>query len=212
MMQSRHEFFKTAINKYPLFQARLRDIFDAMDRAYKEAAEYYQFFCSGCRDSCCITRFYHHTFLEYFYLYTGYREAAEEIQSAILQRASMVCRETAAADRQGIRVRHMCPLNFDGLCSLYAYRPMICRMHGVAHELHQPGRAVSYAPGCHEFTRQCGHKEYHPFDRTPFYIKLAELEKDFKQVAGINAKIKMTVAQMVCTFAPQSAIEPLPVS
>ena len=200
IMQLRHDFFKATKKKYPVFQARLRDIFDAMDRVYNEAAEYYHFFCSGCTDSCCLTRFYHHTFLEYFNLLTGYRAAAKDKQDAILQKASTVCRETAAADRQGIRLQHMCPLNFDGLCSLYAHRPMICRMHGIAHELHQPGRPVSFAPGCHEFARQCGHKEYHPFDRTPFYMELAKLEKEFKQAAGINARIKMTVAEMVMQF------------
>ena len=164
-MQLTQEFFKTAKNKYPAFLDRLQELFDAMDRAYNEAAEYYQFSCSGCTDSCCLTRFYHHTFLEYLYLLTGYQAAAKDKQITILKSASTVCRETAAADQQAIRVRHMCPLNFDGLCSLYAYRPMICRMHGIAHELHQPGKAVSYAPGCHEFTKQCGQKEYHSFDR-----------------------------------------------
>jgi len=200
MMQLTHEFFKTAKNKYPVFLDRLREIFNAMDRAYNGAAEYYHFFCSGCTGSCCLTRFYHHTFLEYLYLLTGYQATAKEKQSTIIKKASAVCRETAAAGRQAIRVRHMCPLNFDGLCSLYAYRPMICRMHGIAHELHQPGKAVSYAPGCHVFAKQCGQKEYHPFDRTPFYIELAKLEKEFKQAAGINARIKMTIAEMVMQF------------
>jgi Fe-S-cluster containining protein len=200
MMQLTNEFFKTAKNKYPVFLDRLREIFDAMDRAYNEAEEYYQFFCSGCTDSCCLTRFYHHTFLEYFYLLTGYQATAKEKQNAIRKKAATVCRKTAAEGQQAIHVRHMCPLNFDGLCSLYAYRPMICRMHGIAHELHQPGKAVSYAPGCHVFTKQCGHKEYHPFDRTPFYIELAKLEKEFKQDSGIDAKIKMTIAEMVMQF------------
>jgi len=206
MMQLTHGFFITAKNKYPVFLDRLQEIFDAMDRAYNEAAEYYQFFCSGCTDSCCLMRFYHHTFLEYLYLLTGYQSVAKKKQNAIIKRAATVCRKTAAVDRQAIRVRHMCPLNIDGLCSLYAYRPMICRMHGIAHELHQPGKAVTFAPGCHVFTKQCSQKEYHPFDRTPFYIELAKLENEFKQAAGIETKIKMTIAEMVCTFGPQPKI------
>ena len=209
-MQLTQEFFETAKNEYPDFLVRLREIFDAMDRAYNVAAEYYQFYCSGCTDSCCLTRFYHHTFLEYLYLLTGYQSAAKEKQNEITKRAATVCRETAAADRQAVRARHMCPLNFDGLCSLYAYRPMICRMHGIAHELHQPGKAVAFAPGCHVFTERCGRKEYHPFNRTPFYIELAKLENEFKQAAGIEAKIKMTIAEIVCTFTPQSAGISLP--
>ena len=36
--------------------------------------------------------------------------------------------------------------------------------------------------------------------QAPFYIELAKLEKEFKQASGIDAKIKMTIAEMVMQF------------
>ena len=54
------------------FLDRLRDIFRAMDREYTRATEHYQFQCDGCMDNCCLTRFYHHTHLEFYYLRMGF--------------------------------------------------------------------------------------------------------------------------------------------
>ena len=97
----------------------------------------------------------------------------------------------------------MCPLNRNGLCLLYAYRPMICRLHGIPHQVQRPGLSVLNAPGCDIFAEQCQEKENFKFDRTPFYIEMAELERGLKQAVGITHKIKMTVAQMIKTFGDE---------
>ena len=54
------------------FMDRLETVYAAMDRKYEEAATYYGFHCTGCKDNCCRTRFYHHTLLEYLHLMKGY--------------------------------------------------------------------------------------------------------------------------------------------
>ncbi len=74
---------------------------------------------------------------------------------------------------------------------------MICRLHGIPHELQKAGHRVMYSPGCDAFTKQIKAKEYYKFDRTPFYIKMAELENELKKAAGITQKLKMTVAEML---------------
>jgi len=155
--------------------------------------------------NCCLTRFYHHTLLEYAYILKGFTTLDQEKQNQIKQRAAKVCRQTALADAKGETVRLMCPLNFDDLCLLYAFRPMICRLFGIAHELHQPGQEVVRRPGCGAFSEQHLDKSYFkfdrtPFDRTPFFIEMAMLEKKFKQAVGLNQKFKMTVAEMIETF------------
>jgi len=43
-------------------------------------------------------------------------------------------------------------------------------------------------------------KGYFTFDRTPFFIEMANLELALKQTVGIRQKIKLTVAQMIKTF------------
>jgi len=179
------------------FLERLRDIFSAMDRDYNRATEYYQFQCDGCTDNCCLTRFYHHTYLEFFYLRWGFEKLDSRKKGAILSKAEEVCRDTARADEKEMPVRLMCPLNYDSLCTLYPFRPMICRMHGIPHELQKPGQKVIQRPGCSTFDDRCSHKPYYKFDRTPFYLAMAKLENEFKQVAGLDGRIKMTVADMI---------------
>jgi hypothetical protein len=74
---------------------------------------------------------------------------------------------------------------------------MICRLHGIPHELNHPVKGRAMGPGCQEFVIQCGEKSYLPFDRTPLYRELADLEKSFRQATGLNVKMKMTIAEML---------------
>jgi len=182
------------------FLKYLSNIYTLMDLKYEEAAGYYGFHCAGCEDNCCFTRFYHHTLLEYLYIFEGFQALDEKKQNKVKDRALSVCRKTDQADQRGMPVRLLCPLNFDGLCLLYDFRPMICRLHGIPHELKKPGMNNTYGPGCDAFTKQCHEKDYFRFDRTPFYIEMAALEKDLKQSVGMTQKVKYTVAQMIQSF------------
>ena len=171
-----------------------------MDRKYNEAGDYYGFNCNGCEDNCCATRFYHHTLLEVLYILKGFNSLEKAKQIKIKHQALDVSKKIIEADEKGMAVRLMCPLNFDGLCILYNHRPMICRLHGIPSELHSPGQQITYSPGCNSFSKQCNEKGYIKFDRTPFYVEMAELEKKLKLAVGMTRKIKMTVAQMLVAF------------
>jgi Fe-S-cluster containining protein len=183
------------------FLDRLREIFAAMDREYKRAAEQYQFQCDGCTDNCCLTRFYHHTYVEYHYLRRGFKELDPRKKCEVLAKAEDVCRATADADAKRLPMRLMCPLNTDSLCDLYPYRPMICRLHGIPHELRKPGQHVIHGPGCGTFDRRCADNRYYRFDRTPYYKEMAGLENEFKQALRLKSRIKMTVAEMIVSIA-----------
>jgi Fe-S-cluster containining protein len=187
------------------FLDRLKQIYAAMDRAYNWAAGHYGFACDGCRDSCCRSRFYHHTIIEYDYLIEGLKTLNSEKLKAVTSRALLVVEETARADKSDAGVRLLCPLNFDELCILYTYRPMICRLHGIPHELQKPGQNPVNGPGCETFDRRCGPKGYFKFDRTPFYRQMAMLEQEVKQTLGFDGKIRMTVAEMILSIAERRA-------
>ena len=116
------------------------------------------------------------------------------------QRAVRVNQEIEQVDTLGEQVRVMCPLNEKGLCGLYQYRPMICRLHGIPTEIKRPGGVPARGPGCGDFDRQCGHKQYILFDRTPFYMEMAGNEKEIRGRLGFTEKIKMTVARMIVSF------------
>jgi hypothetical protein len=189
----------TNLNDAPLavYAGRLENIFAGMDRSYDKAAAHYGFQCSGCENNCCLTRFYHHTYLEYLFIRKGFGRLDLSEKLAIQARAEAVCRQTELSDRQGMSVQLMCPLNRDGLCTLYHYRPMICRLHGIPHELQKPGQPVAYGPGCGAFDERCSDKPYFKFDRTPFYRQMAGLERELRQAAGLTGRIKLTIAEMV---------------
>ena len=195
---------KSGENKYsesvaPDFIDRLEKIYAAMDHAYNSVAGHYDFTCDRCRDNCCRTRFYHHTIIEYTYIIEGLKTLTPDKQNEVKSRAITVVDKTTGAEDKAAPVRLMCPLNFDELCIVYPHRPMICRLHGLPHELSKPGQKTIYGPGCGTFDRRCGHMGYFEFDRTPFYLELAQLEQVVKQALGITEKFKMTVAEMIAT-------------
>jgi Fe-S-cluster containining protein len=179
------------------FIERLKKIYAAMDQAYRRAARHYRFNCDGCQDNCCQSRFYHHTVIEHAYLLEGLKMLAIKKQSEVKSRAKNVVDPTSGGDLRKEAIRLMCPLNFDELCILYPYRPMICRLHGIPHELKKPGQGTQFGPGCETFGHRCGHKSYFKFDRTSFYRELAMLEQAVRQKLGFAGKIRKTVAEMI---------------
>lgn len=183
------------------FIQRLKHIFAEMDRTYERAAKQYGFTCDGCQDNCCRTRFYHHTVIEYTYLKQGLMTLKTDMREQVKQRALTVIDAIEKAHDNPTAIRMMCPLNVDTRCILYPYRPMICRLHGIPHELQKPGQPSIKVPGCDTFDSRCGRKPYIPFDRTPFYQDMAKLEQDVRRSMGFTAKIKMSVAQMIITVA-----------
>ncbi len=188
---------------------QLKAIFDGMDAAYTAVADSYGFQCSGCTENCCLTRFYHHTLVEFAYLIEGMATLAPASRQSIITEARSVNDQIDTADRRNAPIRIMCPLNQKGRCILYTFRPMICRLHGIPHELHRPDGQVVKNPGCDAFFDQCrqhGQSDYIRFDRTPFYRQMAMLENQVRAQIGYTAKIRLTVAQML-TMITESGYE-----
>jgi hypothetical protein len=98
----------------------------------------------------------------------------------------------------------MCPLNDKGLCQLYEYRLMICRMHGVPNSFVRPdGKRVSF-PGCFRCQELYSHlKEVPILDRTDFYRDLASLEMAFVGPSiKTLPKMNLTLAEMLVQGPP----------
>jgi len=176
---------------------RLRRVLHDMDAAYEHAAAAHGFVCSGCENSCCRTRFHHHTLLEYIHLRDGFNNLSADRRAIIRANAAAVVAQHEQAAASGSDARPMCPLNAEGRCVLYAHRPMICRLHGIPHELRPPGRPVQQSPGCEEFHRRCGRPDRPLLDRTPLYTELARLEAECRQALGVRRRIRMTIAEML---------------
>ncbi len=120
-----------------------------------------------------------------------------EMQDRVKLRATDIVHTIEKARDNRGAIRLMCPLNVDTRCILYTYRPMICRLHGIPHELKKPGQPGIKGPGCGTFDSRCGQQPYISFDRTPVYRDMATLEQDVRRSMDFTAKIKMSVAQMI---------------
>lgn len=171
-------------------------MFDRMDRAYETAAAAAGFVCSGCADNCCLTRFHHHTLIEYCWLREGFAGLTPDRRAPIRHAAAAVNAAVAEDEAEGRIPRVLCPLNTHGRCILYAHRPMICRLHGIPHTFDHPVQGKIFGPGCHEFDRVCG-KTGGLLDRTPFYREMARLEQAFRRRTGVTDRIKKTVAEIL---------------
>ncbi len=178
----------------PFFQ-RLSRLYARMDKAWSTAADHYGFVCRGCPENCCETEFYHHTYIERDYLLAGMAALDPATTKTIQAKAVDVCETRAEPSRDLLRV--MCPINSSGLCRLYAFRPMICRLHGIPHELAAPGGSPRRQQGCQAGARLFNAATYFKFDRTPFYTEMAQIEMDYRRATNNTARLRLTVAEMV---------------
>lgn len=178
-------------SKHASFIDQLEAVFKAMTDAYQASAKTHGFVCRGCEDNCCKSLFYNYTLLEYVHLIDGLKRLDDLVRTQVLERAH------AAARQNDKQKNALCPLNVDSICILYEQRLMICRLHGIPHQLQSPAQTIVSGPGCDDFVRQCGPSTANPLDRTPFYRQLSALEKKLRQAVGANLKLKMTIAQMI---------------
>jgi hypothetical protein len=172
------------------FLPRLHAIYAAMDRAYDAVAAECGFVCSGCANNCCWTRFHHHTVLEFLDLYAGLDQLAPDRRRHVTAEARQNASNASPGRRQP------CPLLCDQRCLLYARRPMICRLHGIPHQLVRPDATVLAGDGCGDFHARCG-PAARRLDRTPFYRRMAALEKELRQAIDFSGRVNLTVAEMI---------------
>ncbi|MFH2060819.1 MAG: hypothetical protein ABIJ59_18255 [Pseudomonadota bacterium] len=173
----------------------LFDLYHTMDAAWNTTAKAYSFKCNGCKDNCCTSLFYHYTHIEQAYLLHGFQRLKPDKRSKVLNLAKAYCEKTFDHGDESKSLKILCPVNKDGRCQLYQYRPMICRLHGLPHELNRPGNEPVKGPGCD--AGQFNTKDYVRFDRTPFYQQMAQIEIAFRQNTNLSGKLKMTIAQIL---------------
>jgi len=173
----------------------LIDLYTRMDQTWKKVAEAYHFVCNGCEDNCCNSLFFHHTYIEKAYLIHGVSRLDHGRKKAIKDRSDSYLEKIVPDRLNATMLRIPCPLIEDGRCLLYPFRPMICRLHGLPHELCRPGAEKVKGPGCK--VGSFDDKPYIKFDRTLFYQQMAQVEIKFRQDFNKTGKINETIAQML---------------
>jgi hypothetical protein len=189
----------------PDFARQLADLYSDMEKAYEEAALSLDFSCAGCPDNCCDSYFTHHTYIEWSYLWQGLAAMPTAALAACRQRAAAAEQESQLLLARGEKPRIMCPLNEQGLCIIYPYRLMICRLHGTPAALTLPdGRRLRF-PGCFRCQKIVANRAETPhLDRTMLLQRLAHLERALLGARRpLLPKVKMTLAGMILHGPPQ---------
>jgi hypothetical protein len=183
---------------------RLAELYARMEAEYDELASRLGLSCAACSDNCCVSYFQHHTYIEWAYLWRGMDTLDAERRQAVLARAEDNVAQSRELLALGSRPRIMCPLNEAGLCILYDFRLMICRLHGVPNQIRMPSGETKQFPGCHACQRLTAHMPRIPvLDRTPLYIELAQLEREFTESQpGRLPKVDMTLSEMLVQGRP----------
>ena len=184
---------------------KIADLYARMEAAYDKVAAELDFSCQGCPDNCCDSYFQHHTYIEWAYLWDGVMALPEERRRELLARAERYVEECKASLAKGERPQAICPLIDDNLCSLYAHRLMICRMHGVPSAMTRPDGQAMRFPGCFRCQEITGDRQDLPVvERTDFYRELVALEIDFLGPRrNLLPKVKMTLAEMLVQGPPK---------
>lgn len=179
-----------------VYLGRLEGTYRVIDNLYASAQRAYGFGCEGCADSCCLTNFYHYTLVEELFLLRGFSSLPPEKKRLIAQKAGSVV-EIYSSSGEDVRVP--CPLNEKGLCVVYEYRPMICRMHGVPYLTFRQDGTVEYGTGCSRFIGKYSGRDFvfYPFNRTMFYHEVARIEKEVRAAAGVSIVPRKTIAEML---------------
>lgn len=184
--------------------AKLTELYTEMEKSYNQVAEKIDLSCSQCQDNCCLSYFHHHTYIEWMYLWEGIRSCSEEKRNIYMERAKEYIVQSKQQLNKNITPKIMCPLNEEGLCGLYSYRLMICRLYGVPNKVVMPNGEVKMFPGCsfcQELTQNLN--QIPALDRTKFYLSLAGLEREFLgKKKNSLPKVKMTLAEMIVQGPP----------
>ncbi|MCI5223739.1 MAG: hypothetical protein D3924_13980 [Candidatus Electrothrix sp. AR4] len=102
----------------------------------------------------------------------------------------------------------MCPLNDNGLCSLYQHRMLVCRMHGIPATLTRPDGQTMRFPGCFR-CQDIVKKKYKQetdapaMDRSLLFRRLAALESRLMgERRHLYPKVRKTISEMIIDGPP----------
>ncbi len=184
---------------------RVEKLYNEMETEYDKVAQELDFSCQGCPDNCCDSYFLHHTYLEWCYLWMGFRELPKEKQEEILDRAQRYIIAADKAQHSDERPQIMCPLNEKGLCIVYKHRLMVCRTHGVPATITRPDGKKLQFPGCFRCQElQQDDNSALRVERTPLLRQLAMLENELlDNKRHLYAKVKLTIAEMLVKGPPR---------
>ncbi len=114
------------LQKYELY---LNVITKQLNKFFEEQSPY--IFCKEGCSTCCEKGEYPFSELEIKYLMLGFSQLPTKIQMEILKNTNIIIEEKKKLS-ENEKYMYQCPFLIDHRCSLYNFRGLICRSHGLA--------------------------------------------------------------------------------
>jgi len=196
----------------PELETELKAIYREMEAGYDRIADQVGLSCNGCPDNCCDSYFLHHTYAEWAFLWQGLTELDSQRLHLIRERAEQYVRRSRERVEAGEQPRIMCPLNENGLCSLYSHRLLVCRMHGIPAVMTRPDGQTLRFPGCFRCQEIVGNTyarsdDAPAMDRTPLFIRMARLESRLLgEQRHLFPRVRLTIADMIVQGPPSMSL------
>ena len=187
--------------------AKVENLYTRMEAEYDKVAGTLGFSCEGCPDNCCDSHFQHYTYTEWAYLWRGLKQLPADELKQVEEWAVNHLAECRRAEAEGERPQVMCPLNREGLCTLYAHRLLVCRTHGVPAMMRRPdGKSLQF-PGCfrcQELVEKSDEEQIPFVERTSLLRELVLIEDELlEQRRHLYPKVKKTIAEMIVEGPPK---------
>lgn len=110
------------------YEAYLKYLNEKLGKFFQEQSPY--IFCKEGCSHCCESGEYPLSEVEFAYLNLGARTLPLEVFQQIDKNIEQIKAEKL--NFQGEKFLHQCPFLINKRCSLYNFRPIICRSHGLA--------------------------------------------------------------------------------
>ncbi len=99
----------------------------------------------GCAH-CCKNGEFPLSEIEMEYLMSGYEKLPQDKKAEIKKKIERLISQ--AKTNKQLRFRHACPFLIDDICSVYEFRPIICRTHGLMFFVEENGIQKNKIPDC----------------------------------------------------------------
>lgn len=164
------------LNRYINYLSELNS---KLDKYFDEQREFIS--CKAGCALCCKTSYYAASEVEYAYVRIGLNNLSEEHQKIVRDKAiqSLKDRNTfLKSNPDTLKFSYECPFLINETCSIYEYRPMLCRSHGLIYnDVEKPGKIN--APYC--MTQGFNYSNVYNFET-----------KQFSEAKRIELNIKAT--------------------
>jgi hypothetical protein len=173
----------------------LKALYSRADLGYEAHMREHGLSCGSCFEApCCRVDLRLHTYLEKYYLLQGFGSLEAGVRDGVVA----LCVRGASAEGEN----EFCVMRGPGVCLIYPWRPLICRLAGPAHSFQGPRGGSVRGDGCPQLLRDPGRDTPPRMDRTPYYRDMSLLELNLVNEFGARSTAVTIAGTVLATYGP----------